>query len=50
MRGKSAVDNHIPEEKNYEWSQLKSGVVGLADISVARLDIMIKSRLTNESP
>ena len=29
---------------------MNSGLVGLADISVARLDVMIKSRLTNESP
>ena len=35
--------------ENYELSQINTRMVELADISVARLDIMIKSGLTNES-
>ena len=53
VRGKSAGYNHILKgklDKNCEWGYINSGLVGLADISVSRLDVMIKKGLTNESP
>ena len=36
--------------ENYERGQINSGLVWLADIAVARLDVIIKSGLINESP
>ena len=52
--GEADGENLILEGKksgeNYERGQMNSGLVGLADILVARLNVMIKSGLKNESP
>ena len=37
-------------DKNYEWGQINSGLVGLVDISVSRMDVIIMSGLTSEPP